>query len=491
MLREALRRLLWLGPTLLLLTIPMFGIVAHADRSLGAAEATLPLFFNRRPVGAREATLTAVKRIANGEDPTGEEARELVDIGGAGFPHALPRLDELAPDARGRVALALAPVARRMGIGSQSELDTPDDAVLFFSRYWREHSIDFRPAVVHREVERFAAHPSGLRLGEVLELDTFALEDLIDQMRPLATASDVVRVQHLAAAAAHVADKPWTIRADASIEDAERAVEDWEDFWLTHRRNYVTLTGTRRLGATLVDTRYGHWLEHLLRHGLGSIDGGDSVQRTLELRGPTTLGLLSSGLLLGYPLAFFLGAFLAVKKRTSAEFAVLAGATLTLALGVVGVAALLAAAFGGHSVFLAFATVVACSAALALRHRRAFESRTLEFVHLRTELAFGAPVWRVVLRNLRLTIGPSVALGVSDLPTLLTAAFVVERAFSLPGLGDVTVRTAQSGDHTLFMALALFGTLSLGLAQIAADLCLSLFDPRVQSRSSRARRGRR
>src|SRR6187200_797023 len=111
MLREALRRFLWLGPTLLVVTAPIFWAVTRAsDRAASAPASQLPLFVNPSPNGAKEYAARAIAAIAGGGADSKRAAAELVRIGGAALPHVLPRLDSLSPSARGRVALALAPI---------------------------------------------------------------------------------------------------------------------------------------------------------------------------------------------------------------------------------------------------------------------------------------------------------------------------------------------------------------------------------------------
>jgi peptide/nickel transport system permease protein len=108
---------------------------------------------------------------------------------------------------------------------------------------------------------------------------------------------------------------------------------------------------------------------------------------------------------------------------------------------------------------------------------------------LKTEQAMGASSVRIALRNLRYSSARFVALAFSDLPAILTAAFVVERVFSLRGVGELTVSAVRTGDLAWLMSLAFLGTLTAGLAQIAADVALSLCDPRVTLPADRARRG--
>ncbi len=478
MFREALRRILWLGPTLLVVTLPTFWALARAEGRLGATSNGLPLFFNADPEGAREHALAAARRVARGGPDGVSAAAELARLGGAAIPHVLSTFDALDPGARGRVALALLPIVARMGVGAP-EFESDETAALFLGRYWREHSVDFRPAVVHREVERFSAHPSPLRLAEVTSLDTFALEALIDGMRPLRTQNDVARVRHLAAVAAHVTGDPWTIPEGASLDGARGAVERWESFWLEHRSDYVALTGPRRLGATLTETRYGQWLARLflrLRHRL---DGDRTVGTTFAARGATTLALVFWAFAAGYPLALVASIIPSWRRRLSAT--VFAVAACVASLGIVGVSGLLARFLGPrHGTECAAAAMIAVGAALALHRYRALTRRTAELPHIRTALAFGASPLRVSLVNLRLVFGAALALAVADLPGVITASFVVERVFSLKGLGQTVVEAARSGDHTSLMTLALIGTLTLGLAQIASDLLLGVADPRVR-----------
>src|SRR5262249_10041972 len=145
-------------------------------------------------------------------------------------------------------------------------------------------------------------HPSALRASEVSELDTVALEDLMDAFGAVRNADDVIRVRHVANLAARITDEPWTLAPGASV-DAARAVADrWKQWWLGARSAYVAFTGPRRLVATVLETRYGHWLERLVRSQIGAFGTG-RMATELRTRGPTTLTLVLSGMVFGYPLA--------------------------------------------------------------------------------------------------------------------------------------------------------------------------------------------
>jgi peptide/nickel transport system permease protein len=485
MLKEALRRLLWLGPTLLVVTIPAFWAVAKlGDPAVSLAPERLPLFFNRNPLGAGERATAAATRIAAGEGAAAE--RTLERLGGAALPHVLPLLDSLRPEARRRVALALSPIARRMGIGSASELDAPEPAVLFWTQFWEEHAIDFRSSVVRRTVRRFAEHPSSLRRADVIDLDTLALEDLVDAMRPLRTTEDVTRIRQICDATAHVTGIPWTIPEGASVRATRAIVDRWEAFFLEHQGEYVALSGTRRLAATLLETRYGRWVAQLGRRRLGALKDGRSVASTLARRGPTTLILVLSALVVGYPLAALVGTASLIRRAGALGMAAILASITLASASIVGVAAAAAGLFGaGHGGLFASVCMVLVSAAAASRHQRALMSRLAELPHVRTSLAFGASPWRAAFRDSKRVLPPLLALAVADLPGLLTAAFVAERAFSLHGLGETTVNAVLSGDLTWLMGMALVSMLAVGGAQIGADVLSSALDPRVRAAADR------
>ena len=202
MLRHALRRLLWIVPILIGVTLASFALLSYlpdpADDPalLGTLTAEqlaslrrarfldLPRFFNQKPLDVARRVEQSLLRIGS-DDARAEQARaELVRLGGAALPHLLPRLDALPPAARARVAVALAPVAERMGIASAEVVD-PRQAVAFWNRFWTDRAPDFRPASARRAVRRFAQHASTTRGGDVVELDTYALEQIMLQLDEL------------------------------------------------------------------------------------------------------------------------------------------------------------------------------------------------------------------------------------------------------------------------------------------------------------------
>src|SRR5690606_13925331 len=131
-------------------------------------------------------------------------AAQLATLGGAALPHILPRLDELDPKGRARVSMALEPVARRMGIGTDMDLGDPESASLFWTRFWQDREFDFRPIVVRRLVKQLAQRSLALRRDDVVQLDTFALPELVRALGRVNHSEDVERVSRLSTLMAHI-----------------------------------------------------------------------------------------------------------------------------------------------------------------------------------------------------------------------------------------------------------------------------------------------
>ncbi len=72
----------------------------------------------------------------------------------------------------------------------------------------------------------------------------------------------------------------------------------------------------------------------------------------------------------------------------------------------------------------------------------------------------------------------------------LGGAFVVERVFSLHGLGEATIAAVQQRDTSWLMAISMIAALIATLVMVAGDLVLVVIDPRLRP-AILARGGRR
>ncbi len=498
--RHALRRILWIVPTLVVISIAAFWLLSATIGWAPAAEPgldpssarqrleKLPRFFNPDPENVRDLANRAVQRIAAGGPGARAAGTELARLGGAALPHILPKLDALPPGGRGRVALALAPVARRMGVGSPEDLATPASAVAFWTRYWQERAIDFRPAIVRRIVQRVAQRSSLMRREDISKLDTYALPELIHELGSIKSPDDVARVSRLTALASHVTGLPWMLRESASVDQARTVAGLWRQWWSLNRSRFVTFDGPARVSAMLVETQYGKWAAEAVRNRLGVSVDGEPVLDELLARAPVTLLLIGSGLIGGYLLGILLGLLAAGAAGGVVDRA---GSALAVALVAVPVATLAAwfspgAAQRGSYVGAALLVLLIC-AALVSRYQRAATLSALDQDYTRTRLAFGASRWKVALGSFRASSTPAISLLAVDLPMVATTAFVAEKIFHLHGLGPATFRAISHHDLPWLMAMALLGAVGVALVQIGSDLLLLLLDPRIRAADARNR----
>jgi hypothetical protein len=269
----------------LLLTLCVVGLVGFYGAANSARRPSsgwpfrhLPVFLNLAPKDVRGRALAAMRAVAQDDPRVADPGRrELLRLGGAALPHVLPQLDSLEPSARGRVAVALGPLGLRMRVASADDVSTPERALLFFSRYWQDRSIDFRPVTVRRAVERLAERSLTLRRDDVLHADTYALEALIQGLGDVHTDRDVARVGRLNPVLMHITGRGEPLPNGAGVSDARRVVERWRVLWLREGADYTVLEGPRRVAALVTETQFGKWLAQAVWWRLGRARSGAEV----------------------------------------------------------------------------------------------------------------------------------------------------------------------------------------------------------------------
>lgn len=469
-----LRRLLWLGLTLVAATSLVFGLLS-TGLSVGGKD-SLPLFFNPEPGAVERLSLAALATVAEGGPASEVASAELSQLGGAALPFVLPRLDSLRPTARLRVVQALRPVGVRMGFDFQSG-DVSQREVVFWSRFWEEHFIDFRPIVAERIVERLGRSRTALREAELRQLDTYALDQLVAHLYPVRDAADVARIARLTTLAAGFAGRPaLRLKDGADLEQARRVAADWTDWWAQNRTRFMTFRGTERITAMLTDTRYGNWVAAAVRRRMGLLHDGRSAGDVLREGAPLSFSLLLFGALGGWMASVL---WRAARRSLSWMRALdglgLASAALPLAT-VVTLLARFADVVRGRTDVACAITFFAGIPLMALYRAAAVRPAATEgFV--RTLTSLGASRWQVGLAVLRLSSPVVVAHLGAQASSLLTLVFVVEYALGLPGLGSRTIRALHEPDLNWLMAITVTAVLFVGLLQALSEWLLDRLGP--------------
>ena len=532
MLRYAIRRLLWGIPTLIGVSLLVFfltsllpdpgGDTAEARAQILARDPSaydaieerrrdrfldLPRFFNPQPADVRTRSAEAIEHLVANDAQANLAAHQLATLGGAALPYVLPKLDNLAPDARGRVAIALGPVAARMGLvdanahsggetASPAMLADPLQAATFWTRFWEDRTLEFTEPAVRRAVDRMVRRATDARERDLEEVDTYALPQILETLQ---NTTDPLVQEQLTALAAHVTEHPVTIPPNADAAFRARVVSDWTMWWYVHRTEFDALSGPERIAATFGETRYGKWVGHAATGELGtSVRDGEPIARKLRERAPITLMLTLIAMLASYLIAIPIALVSAWRRGSGIDRGLAFGLfalyslptfwTAELFVRVVPHAAMNIGSgvdpswtsYGSRLIFPTIALTLA-SLATVSRYQRAAMLEVLGLDYIRTARAKGVSLFSLlVVHALRNAIVPTVTLAGLELPSLLGSAFIVEEIFGLPGLGYESLRAVEAHDTSWLIAMILFAAVVTTLGVLASDVAYGLLDPRVR-----------
>jgi peptide/nickel transport system permease protein len=486
MLGFAVRRILLAIPTVFGISLVVFFVTTLVpDPSLGAAFVAadpradqvaqeqrrsrfldLPRFLNSEPRDVGVRADQAIAHLKANDDRAVAAARALARLGGAALPHVLPALEALSPEARGRVAVALAPVAVRMGLANEGELLDPATAIPFWTHFWEDRSLDFTDTAVQRAVTRLVERGTDLRERDLLPLDTYALPAVMDAMRD--EPSGVV-LERLTRLAVHFTGRGIALEADAGPTLVRRALADWREYWYVHRLDFVELDGTERMVAPIGETRYGKWV----------------------LRAATvTLIIALLAMLASYALAVPIGAYTAWRRQRPIDLGVTAALFILYALPTFWLAEVLRRVFPGLAsdatlgparFVLPIVTLTLGSLATLARYQRTAMLDVIRQDYIRTARAKGVSTFRVlVVHALRNALLPTVTLAGLQLPLLIGGAFVVEEVYAVPGLGYETLRAIESHDTSWLLAMLVVCAVVTTVGIVASDIAYGVLDPRIR-----------
>ncbi|MCX6126002.1 MAG: ABC transporter permease [Proteobacteria bacterium] len=100
--------------------------------------------------------------------------------------------------------------------------------------------------------------------------------------------------------------------------------------------------------------------------------------------------------------------------------------------------------------------------------------------YVRTARAKGLSEGRVMFRHvLKNALIPVLTYTVIEVPFLIIGAFVVERFFGIPGIGDLLVTSVTSGDFPVIKGLTVMIAIAYALFNLLTDVLYAAVDPRV------------
>jgi len=195
-------------------------------------------------------------------------------------------------------------------------------------------------------------------------------------------------------------------------------------------------------------------------------------------------------LLIGLPL----GILAAVYRGKMIDWISMVFATVGISIPVFVISVLLMYLFSGVLQWLPsyglsswkhYILPVACLAfnpiAYIARQTRSSMLEALEQDYVRTARAKGVTEIMVIAKHaLKNAVTPVVTYLGPLVAGLLTGGFVVERLFSVPGMGRYFVQSISDRDYTMIMGIVIFYGLFVVICNLISDILLAIIDPRVK-----------
>jgi len=257
--------------------------------------------------------------------------------------------------------------------------------------------------------------------------------------------------------------------------------------------------------------QYGEFLWRIVRgHSLGrSTTSRQDVNDLIVRAAPITASVLFGGAIFWMLLSIPIGILSAVKPRSLLDRTAMIFVLIGISVHPIWLGLILAYVFswklqlvpiGGYCDFFYAGTAETCGgpaqwayhlilpwitfgflfAALYVRMIRASVREAMDFDHVVTARAKGAPEWRVlrahVLRNAFL---PIITMLGMDLGLAFGGAVFVESVFGLPGMGNLAVTSLQRQDLPPIMGIIVVVTIAILVFNLAVDLLYAWLDPRI------------
>jgi peptide/nickel transport system permease protein len=120
------------------------------------------------------------------------------------------------------------------------------------------------------------------------------------------------------------------------------------------------------------------------------------------------------------------------------------------------------------------------SFAILSKQTRASMLDNLSADYVRTAKAKGVPRNDVVVRHVfRNSLLPLITMFVGIFPAMLAGSVVIERIFSVPGMGSLVIEAIDLRDRELILADTLMIAVVNVVALLLADILYAVADPRV------------
>lgn len=251
-----------------------------------------------------------------------------------------------------------------------------------------------------------------------------------------------------------------------------------------------------------IGERYVIYLKNLLRGNMGESykTPGLTANQVIEERFPASLRLGIQAVIVSLILGLILGILAAFNRGKWIDFVTIFVAILGVSIPSFVFAAVLqkyaAGSFFpivgwalkgmGPSDIFRYTALPTLSAAISgiATYSRFMRSSVLDVLsadYILLAKSKGCSRFQIVKRHvLRNAITPIVSIVAPQIAAIVTGSFVIERIFSIPGLGRYYVDSVNGRDYPMIMATTIFFSMIFIVCMVGMDILYAVVDPRVR-----------
>lgn len=242
--------------------------------------------------------------------------------------------------------------------------------------------------------------------------------------------------------------------------------------------------------------QYVIYMKNLLKGDLGEsvVFPGRSVSETIITTSPVSATTGGIALVLGLIIGIGLGIIAALNKNKWPDYVVMFIAILGITIPVFVMASLLQYLFAvkmrilptsgwGQPKHMIIPVIVLSFGTIAT-YARYIKSSMLDTMgqdYVLTARAKGLSEFQVISRHvMRNSLLPAVTILAGRIVGIFTGSFVIERMFSIPGIGFYYINSINSNDYSMILGTTIFYAALFVVVQFVVDFVYMLIDPRIR-----------
>nr|WP_321502744.1 ABC transporter permease [uncultured Dethiosulfovibrio sp.] len=242
--------------------------------------------------------------------------------------------------------------------------------------------------------------------------------------------------------------------------------------------------------------QYLIYMKNLLKGDLGEsvVYAGRSVSETIVQTSPVSAAVGGLALVVGLIVGISLGIVAALYKNSWPDYLVMFIAILGITIPVFVLASLFQYYFSvklgwlptsgwGKPQHMVLPVIVLCFGTIAT-YARYIKSSMLEVLgqdYILTARAKGLSEFQVITRHvMRNSMLPAITILAGRIVGIFTGAFVVERMFSIPGIGFYYISSINNNDYSMTLGTTVFYAALFVVMQLIVDFVYMLVDPRIR-----------